>query len=131
MKSIKKLFLSIVLLFSNISFAQSQTDNLGKTAPAIPTTPIPIEVFASNRGVAFQMIISKHFSPTSRFGFFNVTNFVGDYKTTNQKNQYLSQSFITADIGKGISFNAGVSMNYVTGFRPSAGLQYVLPIASF
>jgi hypothetical protein len=121
----KILFLSLALMTTSATFAQQKIDSLGSNKPPKISPPIPVEVFAGNKGLVFQMIVSKHFSPKSRFGFFNVTNFVGDYETTNQKNQYLSQSLITADIWKGISVNAGVTMNYVTGFRPTAGLQYV------
>jgi hypothetical protein len=125
----KILILSTALLISSASFAQ--TDSLRKTPPSKPSPPIPVEAFAGNKGLVFQMIVSKHFSPKSRFGFFNVTNFVGDYNTSNQKNQYLSQSLITADIYKGFSVNAGVTMNYMTGFRPTAGLQYVFANREF
>jgi hypothetical protein len=116
---------------SAASFAQNRADSLNSGKHPKMNPPIPIEVFAGNKGLVFQMIVSKHFSPNSRFGFFNVTNFVGDYATTNQKNQYLSQSLITADVWKGFSFNAGVTMNYITGFRPTAGLQYVFANREF
>ena len=127
----KILFLSLALMSTSATFAQQKIDSLGGGKPPKISPPIPIEVFAGNKGVVFQMIVSKHFSPKSRFGFFNVTNFVGDYETTNQKNQYLSQSLITADIWRGFSVNAGVTMNYITGFRPTAGLQYVFANREF
>jgi len=127
----KNIVLFIALFFSSASFAQHQIDSLGKISPTKPNPPIAVEFFAGNKGLAFQMIVSKHFSPKSRFGFFNVTHFVGDYETTNQKNSYLSQSFLIADIWKGLSLNAGVIMNSMTGFRPSAGLQYVFAKRKF
>lgn len=127
----KILFLSLALITSTATFAQPKIDSLSGGKPLKMSPPIPVEVFAGNKGLVFQMIVSKHFSPKSRFGFFNVTNFVGDYETTNQKNQYLSQSLITADIWKGFSVNAGVTMNYMTGFRPTAGLQYVFANREF
>ncbi len=71
------------------------------------------------------MTVSRHFSSKTRFGFFNVTNFIGDYATTAQHNEYLSQAFVTVDIWKGFAVNAGGAMQSVTGFRPSAGIQYV------
>jgi hypothetical protein len=118
----------IMLIFSGIISANTlcaqHSDSLEMKPPKM-SPPVPIETFAGNKGLVFQMIVSKHFSPKSRFGFFNVTNFVGDYATTNQQNQYIAQSFVTADIWKGLSVNAGVTMNYMTGFRPSAGLQYL------
>lgn len=102
------------------SHAQAFPDTLPPPSP-----PIPLEVFVTPNNLLVQFIISKPLAPKSRFGFFNVTNFTGDYRE-QQKNQYLSQAFLTASIWRGLSVNAGVSMNYQTGFSPSAGLQYVL-----
>jgi hypothetical protein len=120
----KALFVSLFCLLAAHVFAQ-KPDNPENGKPSKPNPPIPVEVFAGSKGLNFQMIVSKHFSPASRFGFFNVTNFVGDYDNNQRRNQYLAQSFLTVDVWKGISVNAGVSMNYFSGFRPSAGLQYV------
>lgn len=121
----KSIFLFLALTTANITFAQHELDTLA--GPKLPkkNPPIPVEFFASQQGIGFQMMVNKHFSPKSRFGYFNVTHFVGDYATANQKNQFLTQAFVTADIWKGLSINTGVTMNFMTGFRPSAGLQYV------
>lgn len=121
----RTIIILIALALTSATYAQNHTDSLAKQKLSKPNPPVGVEFFSSTNHLAFQMMASKYFSPKSRFGFFNVTHFVGDYKTTNQKNSYLSQSFITADIWKGLSLNAGVTMNYMTGFRPSAGLQYV------
>jgi len=88
--------------------------------------PVPVEVMAGNTYLNFQMIIIKHFSPTSKFGFFNVTTFNADYNNDKFKNESLIQSFLTFDLFKGISLNAGALLNSRTGFRPNAGLQYTL-----
>jgi hypothetical protein len=119
------LLLSLALFTSGAVFAQNRADSLNGGEPPKISPPIPVEVFAGNKGLVFQMIVNKNFTPKSRLGFFNVTNFVGDYKSINQKNQYLSQSLITVEIWKGFSVNTGATMNYITGFRPTAGLQYV------
>jgi hypothetical protein len=119
------LLLAFAFMFTIGGMAQPITDSLTNTKSRKISPPIPIEAFAGNKGLVFQMIVSKPFHQTSRFGFFNVTNFVGDYTSSVQKNQYLSQSLITANVWKGLSLNAGVTMNYMTGFRPTAGLQYV------
>ncbi|MEA5461872.1 hypothetical protein VB796_22575 [Arcicella sp. LKC2W] len=127
----KIILLFIAFSLASASFAQHKADSLAMLKPAKPSPPIGVEFFAGNNDLAFQMMVSKHFSPKSRFGFFNVTQFVGDYATTNQKNSFISQSFLTADIWKGFSINTGVTMNYMTGFRPSAGLQYVFANRKF
>ena len=84
----------VTLIFSGIISASTlcaQNSDSLKVKPPKMSPPVPVEAFAGNKGLVFQMIVSKHFSPDSRFGFFNVTNFVGDYATTNQENQYISQ----------------------------------------
>lgn len=121
----RKIFIAAISATLAVTNLIAQENDTLRNLPQKMTPPIPVEVFAGDKDLVFQMIVSKRFSPKSRFGFFNVTNFVGDYETTNQKNQYLSQSFLTTEIWKGISLNVGASMNYKTGFRPSAGLQYV------
>ncbi len=92
--------------------------------------PTPIELFSGNQGFNFQLIQSKQFSPTSKFGFFNVTSFASGYKQANQTTSFISQSGLIAEVGKGISIIAGLS---AMGFpdeplevRPTAGLQYLL-----
>ncbi len=93
----KKIFVLVFTIISaNNLFAQN-IDSVKVKPPKI-SPPVPVEIFAGNNGLVFQMIVSKHFSPKSRFGFFNVSSFTGDYASQNQKNSYLSQAFITADI---------------------------------
>ena len=126
----QKLLLLIVLCIRLCpAFAQTP-DSLQTTNVPVQGAPIPIELFAGNKGFAFQLIVSKQFTPTSKFGFFNVTNFSGDYKQTNQTTNFLSQSFLTAEVWKGISVAAGLSAigSSTTHLevRPTAGLQYLL-----
>jgi len=127
--------LALLLIVGNVSlapiFAQPPSEGNPTAPPKRPSPPVPIEVFAGTQGLNFQMIVSKHFAPESRFGFFNVTSFVGNYANELRRNQYLSQAFLTADIWGGFSINAGASMNYFNGFRPSAGLQYVIGSREF
>jgi len=76
------------------------------------------------------LIASKQFSPTSKFGFFNVTIFASGYEHANQITSFISQSCLTAEVWKGISAIAGLSaMDFPTtslNVRPTAGLQYLL-----
>lgn len=127
----KILLISFALINTIAVFAQNKENSLYSIKPTNASPPIPAEVFVRNKNLMFQMTVSKHFSPKSRLGFFNVTNFVGDYQSTNQNNQFMSQSWITADIWKGISLNTGVVINYMTGFRPTVGLQYVFANPNF
>ena len=128
------LFVSFYLLFEP-AFSQVQ-DSL-KTSP-IQTreVPIPIELFAGDKALTFQLIVSKQFSSKSRFGFFNVTNFMGGYKEVSQTSEFFSQSLLTAEVWRGISLTTGLSTigssntNFIT-VRPTAGLQYLFANRDF
>lgn len=115
-------------------FAQTPDSSQKANVPA-QEEPISIELFAGNKGLAFEMIVSKQFSPHSKFGFFNVTDFSWDYKEVNQTSDFLSQSFLTAQVWRGISVAAGLSaMGSSTSpltVRPTAGLQYLLASRDF
>lgn len=125
-----KLLLFITLCIkSSTAFAQGR-DSLKIKNSQVGSSPVPIELFAGNKGFSFQLIVSKQFSPGSKFGFFNVTNFSGDYKQTYQTTNFLSQSFVTAEIWQGISAAAGLSAigssTTPLEVRPTGGLQYLL-----
>jgi hypothetical protein len=122
MKTIFVVAIAAVVVIN--SLAAQNPDGL-KINPSRVSPLIPVEVFVGNRGLVFQMIVSKQFSSESTLGFLNVTSFVGDYAATNQKNQYLSRSFLTANLWKGLSANAGISLSSAMGFRPFAGIQYI------
>ncbi|WP_221393786.1 hypothetical protein [Dyadobacter sp. NIV53] len=126
---LKQLVFIALILGSEPSVAQT-TDSLQTGDVPIGGAPIPIEIFAGNKAFTFQLIVSEQFSPKSRFGFFNVTNFMGDYKKIGQTAEFFSQSILTAQVWKGISVTGGLSAigssnsNLIT-VRPTAGLQYL------
>lgn len=107
---LKLLLFTALCLGFGTTFAQDR-DSLKTDDLQTLSAPIPIELFAGNKGFAFQLIVSKQFSQSSKLGFFNVTNFASDYKQTNQTTNFLSQSFVTAEIWKSISAAAGLSAN--------------------
>ena len=125
-----KLLLFTALCISLGSVFAQTPDSLKTANVTAQGAPTPIELFAGNQGFSFQLILSKQFSPTSKFGFFNVTSFASGYKQANQTTSFISQSCLTAEVWKGISAVAGLS---AMGFpstplevRPTAGLQYML-----
>ncbi len=131
-----------VKLLQLIAFCMSVSVSVGQTPDSLKTTysneksaPIPIELFIGNRAFAFQLIVSKQFSPRSRLGFFNVTSYTGNYKEVNQASDFLSQSFLTAEVWRGISVAAGLSAIGSSGspmtVRPTIGLQYLLANHNF
>ncbi|MBO0931963.1 hypothetical protein [Fibrella aquatilis] len=118
-----------LLLIAGVTLAQP-TDSLTTSLSAKPEPLIPVEVFAAGKGVNFQCILSKRFAPECRFGFLNITTFFGSYQNDKSTNEYISQSFLTAYVGNGISVNAGLSVNHYSGFRPTARLKYVFATKS-
>jgi hypothetical protein len=113
------------LIFSVATFFAVASVQAQEQGAKPPSPPIPIETFAGNNYLNFQMIVAKPFQEGSRFGFFNVTNFNGSYDNNLQENEFLSQALVNYEIFKGFSLAAGATMNYKTGFRPTAGVQYL------
>ncbi len=127
----KIFFISALFFFCITSYAQTK-DSLNTELPRNHNDPIPVEIFVGNNGISFQSIIAKHFNPDSRFGFFNVTQFTGNYTTEEQnKNEMMSLALVTVDVWKGFSVNAGAFIDNFTGFSPTAGLQYAFANKEF
>lgn len=126
---LKSLLFLVLFLKFDLAFAQTK-DSILTGNISTEVYPIPIEIFAGNKGYTFQLIVSKQFSPKSKFGFFNINSFTGDYKGNNQSSDFLSQSFLTAELCKAISLAVGLSaIGYSATpltVRPTAGLQYLL-----
>jgi hypothetical protein len=125
-----RLLLFIALYIRLGSVIAQVSDSLQTVSAPAQGAPIPIELFDGNQGFSFQSILSKQFSSTSKFGFFNVTSFASGYEQANQTTSFISQSCLTAEVWKGISAVAGLS---AMGFpatplevRPTAGFQYLL-----
>lgn len=126
----KRVLMSIaMLLVVSVTLAQP-ADSLTKPRSPKPEPPIPVELVAGSKGLNFQSILSKRLASGSRFGFLNITTFFADYRNDKLRNEYISQSFLTADLGKGFSVNAGVSVNHFSGIRPTVGLQYLFATKS-
>ncbi|MBD3903320.1 hypothetical protein NAL32_02610 [Chryseobacterium sp. Ch-15] len=128
MKKIASITLLSIGLSTQILAQQKDTLSTNKSNG---TAPIPLEAFASNKGVLMQMVVTKHLVPQSKFGIFALTEYYGDYKNDQSKNKYLAQTYLTYDILKGMSVVSGVAINQANGFRPTAGLQYVLKKKDF
>ncbi len=113
------LLITFLATITSILTAQNEKAN------EISSPPIPAEVFFGNEYFNFQMITAKPLSKSGKLGFFNVTTFNGSYKNDLVKNEFLSQALLNYSIFKGLAITGGVSINHVTGFRPTLGLQYL------
>jgi hypothetical protein len=71
------------------------------------------------------MIVSKRFSPTSRFNFFSVAAYAASYKNDLTQNELVIPVQLSYNIGKGLGLMAGATFNGRSGFHPIAGPQYV------
>jgi len=85
--------------------------------------PLNTESLFSNRGMSFQMIINKQIQSAPKFGFFNITNLVGEWKS-NRVDDHMTQAHVTYTIGKGFKLGGGFHLTPVTGIRPSAALIF-------
>lgn len=120
---------AITLLMVSRSLAQP-TDSLAKDPLSKPDPPIQFEVAPGGAGFNLQTILSKQFARGSRFGLLTITALYGNYRNDKERNEFVSQSFLTTRLWRGISVNAGLSANNFSGFRPTAGLQYVFATKS-
>lgn len=132
-----KLLTTIISIFlSTNAFSQVQDSIETDFSAYTENAPVPIEAFAGNKGLYFQMIVSKQFLPTSRFGFFNVTSFNGNYKEKEQSADLYSQAMLTAQVWKGISLVTGLSafgssVGTPLSVRPTVGFQYLFANRKF
>ena len=85
--------------------------------------PLNTEALFSNRGMSFQMIMNKQIQSVPKFGFFSITNLVGEWKS-NRVEDHMTQAHVTYSIGKGFKLGGGFHLTPVTGIRPSAALIY-------
>jgi len=118
-KILKLFFLGIIISLGFIDKVKAQ--NTEDTAFRNP--PINAEVLLSNRGMTFQAIIDKKFVSAPKFGFFSVTNLVGEWDT-NQVNDYMTQASLTYDLFKGFKLTGGFHTSSGTGMRPTVGVMY-------
>lgn len=94
-----------------------------EVAPPVINPPINTELFFSNRGMAFQMIVDKKFKSIPKFGFFNVSYLLGEWDK-QAIHDYMTQSSLTYELVKGLKLTAGFHVTSVNGVRPIAGLLY-------
>lgn len=112
----KKITVLIIgLLFAIQANAQNKTP--------INNPPVNVEALVADQGIVMQTIINKQFRDTPRLGFFSVSSLISDWDT-HKLTDFMSQSGITLNVFKNLKLIGGYHYTEVTGFRPSAGLQY-------
>lgn len=87
--------------------------------------PLPVEVLFGNNRFNLQTLISKQFTPASRFSFLSVTSFASAYNNTIANRDFITTSQVGYEIYKNFGLAIGMSMNTSVGFTPVAGIEYV------
>lgn len=127
-RKIKSVFIILTPIIGGNGFAQDHTDiPSSKTSISVP---INAEIFGTNRGLAFQMIMDKKFQTIPKLGIFSVTSLVGEWND-NKINDYMTQSSLTYEVIKGLRFTGGFHVTPVKAMRPIAGILYTVATPTF
>jgi hypothetical protein len=114
------LFVSVLILL-----CLAINKNLKANDSSLVSAPIPLEAFAGHTYFNLQLIVAKPLANNNRLNFFNVTTLNGSYQNKENENEFFSLSMVNYRIYKGFALTAGVAMSNFTGFRPTAGIQYL------
>jgi hypothetical protein len=98
----------------------------GLLVPARPahSQPIPVELAAGTRYATINLVMSKGFGETSRFGFFHLSTLVMDYDDEEQ-DDLSTQDLLFFEPVTGFRLTAGAFYGTRPGFNPTAGMQYM------
>src|SRR5881275_2672827 len=116
----KVIFLIFFLFAASSLIAQQDT---GSHINMI--VPVPVEGLAGNNRFVLSTLVNKPFTPVSKFSLLSVTNAASSYKNDLQNFDFINVTQLSYDLYKGFGISAGISMNNVSGFSPTAGIQYV------
>jgi hypothetical protein len=111
MKQIKTLCSIILLLVLTGILAKAQ--------------PIPAELMIGDKYGTLKMIVSKNFSPTSKFGIFHINILQFDYRH-NVENDLMLQDLLFFEPIQNFRITGGGLFSDKAGFLPTAGIQYKL-----
>jgi hypothetical protein len=89
-----------------------------------PTVPIPIEIFAGNKELYYQMVIKRPFAPQSKFNIFGLATYSANYQNDVSENRAIIINQISYDLGKGLGIMSGIDYNSFSGFAPIVGPQH-------
>ena len=109
----------LFLIISNGVFAQKDST----TKPVV--VPVPIEGMIGNNRLFLQTLVIKPFSKTSGFSILSVTNSASTYNNDLYNFDFVNVTKVSYNLHNGFGVDAGVSMNNISGFSPTAGIQYV------
>ncbi len=103
-------FFSIVLLFFITVPVQSQA--------------IPVELMTGYRYLTINLVVSKSFTETSKFGFFHMNTIGVDYDN-KEENDFSMQDLLTYEPLNNFRLTGGAFYGK-PGFKPTMGIQYLV-----
>lgn len=109
----------VFLLFILIAFGFQM-----KTYCQKANIPIPIEIFAGNKELYYQMVIKRPFTPQSKFNIFGLATYSANYENMVSENRAIIINQISYDLGKGFGFMSGFDYNSFSGLAPVLGPQH-------
>src|SRR4051812_30827813 len=115
----KIIFLVFFLFAASSLIAQQDT-----VAHRNIIVPVPVEGLGGNNRFVLSTLVKKPFTPAIRFSLLSVTSATSSYKNDLQKFDFINVTQVSSDLYKGFGVTAGISMNNVSGFNTTAGIQY-------
>lgn len=115
----------MLLLLPVVGMSQ---DTISKSRSIIIQPPVPVEIFAGNRAISYQHVLSKNVFK-NRFNFFNLAAFDAEYDAAPE-NEFVISSLLAYNIGKGFSIGVGGEIQ-PPGANFIAGLQYTYATDQF
>ena len=95
----------------------------GLTGRLSAAQPIPVEVMAGTRYASSSVVLSRHFAPGARFGFFHLGTTNLDYESG--EGEVTTQDLLFFEPVRGFRIAGGAFYGSGPGFKPTAGLQYL------
>jgi hypothetical protein len=86
--------------------------------------PIPVELMSGHRYTTFNLVVSKGFTTTSKFGFFHMNTLEVNYKDKSY-NDFSMQDLLYFQPLKNIRITGGAFYGQYPGFIPTVGAQYL------
>lgn len=97
---------------------------LGLAQEFVPKIPTPVEFMAGNNRLFYQMVVTKKFTPESRFGFLSVATFSSSYDNQMDELDLVMPVLVNYEVYKGFSIVGGTTINNIVGFSPILGAQH-------
>ena len=86
--------------------------------------PIPVEAMAGSRYASVNVVMSKSFSASSKFGFFHLNTLTAEYNDKRESDLTL-QDLLFFEPLEGFRITGGAFYASQPGFSPTAGMQFI------